>query len=89
MIPNLAARQAETGAAQAGEHEEEGHSAAGGKRGFESAPDEEAMPECSLSLHFNQEEFCDGLYVHRKTLAFAVFAGSGALFEGRVAFGSA
>ena len=42
-----------------------------------------------LSLCFKHGEFCDGLYVHRKTFAFAVFADSGGLFEGRVAFGSA
>ncbi len=27
-----------------------------------------------LSLRFNREEFCDGLYLHRKTPAFAVFS---------------
>ena len=26
------------------------------------------MNSVQLSLRFNQEEFCDGLYVHRKTL---------------------
>ncbi len=41
----------------------------------------------TLSLRFNQEEFCDGDKAHRKTLAFTVFADSGALFEGRVALG--
>jgi hypothetical protein len=40
-------------------------------------------------LRFKHEEFCDELYVHRKTLAFTVFAGSGALLEGRVALGPA
>jgi hypothetical protein len=39
-----------------------------------------------LSLRFNQEEFCDGLYPYRKTLAFSIFADSGSLFERRVAF---
>ena|SRR5215210_5335894 len=43
----------------------------------------------TIDLCFNHEEFCDGLYVHRKTLAFAVFLGSGGLFEGRVALSSA
>jgi hypothetical protein len=38
-------------------------------------------------LCFNHEEFCDGLYVHRKTCAFAVFLVSGGLFEGWVALG--
>ena len=42
---------------------------------------------CLLSLCFNHEEFCDGLYVQRKTFAFTVFAGSGALLEGRIALG--
>ena len=37
-----------------------------------------------LSLRFKHEEFCDGLYVRRKTLSLVVFVGSGALFEGRV-----
>src|SRR5215211_147910 len=43
----------------------------------------------ALSLRFNHEEFCDGLYLHRKTLAIAVFISSGAPLEGRVALGSA
>ncbi len=42
-----------------------------------------------LSLRFNQEEFCDGLYPYRKTLAFSIFANSGGHFDGRVAFRSA
>jgi hypothetical protein len=33
-----------------------------------------------LSLCFNHEEFCDGLYVHRKTPSLAIFAGSQAAF---------
>jgi len=40
-----------------------------------------------LSLCFNHEEFCDELYVHRETCAFAVFPVSGGLFEGGVALG--
>jgi hypothetical protein len=42
-----------------------------------------------LSLYFKHEEFCDELYIHRKTLTFTVFVGSGALLEGRVALGLA
>ena len=38
-------------------------------------------PTVTLSLRFNQGEFCNGLYVHRKAFAFAVFVGSGGLFE--------
>ena len=30
-------------------------------------------------LRFNRREFCDGLYVHRKTLRFAFFVDSGTL----------
>src|SRR5215210_4708062 len=41
----------------------------------------------SLSLRFNHEGFCDGDKAHHKTLAIAVFTGSGALLEGRVALG--
>ena len=40
----------------------------------------------ALSLRFNHEEFWDGLCVHPKTPVFAVFAGSGGLLDGRVAF---
>src|SRR5829696_3006848 len=40
-----------------------------------------------LILCFNHEEFCDELYVHRETCAFAVFPVSGGLFEGGVALG--
>ena len=36
---------------------------------------------------FNHEEYCDELYLHRKTCAFAIFPCSGGLFEGRVALG--
>src|SRR5215218_6116367 len=42
-----------------------------------------------LSLRFNQEEFWDGLYSVPKLLLVAVFPSSGALFERRVALGSA
>src|SRR5215217_2981512 len=42
-----------------------------------------------LSLRFNHEEFCDGLYVRRKTSEGGIFGGSGALLDGRVAFGPA
>ena len=42
-------------------------------------------PSELLSLRFNHEEFCDGLYLHRKTLGFAVFTLSGAPLEGRIA----
>ena len=34
----------------------------------------------ALSLRFNHEEFCDGLYVRRKTLSLAIFVGSQAAF---------
>jgi len=40
-------------------------------------------------LRFNQEQFCDGDKAYRKTLWIAVPVSSGALFEGRVASGSA
>jgi hypothetical protein len=43
----------------------------------------------ALSLRFNQEEFWEGLYSVPKLLLVAVFADSGALFERRVALGSA
>src|ERR687897_902072 len=52
-----------------------------------SYPDE--VTTLLLSLRFNHEEFCDGHKAHRKTLAFAVSVGSGALLERRVALGSA
>ena len=42
-----------------------------------------------LSLRFNHEEFWDGLYSVPKLLVVAVSADSGALFERRVALGSA
>lgn len=42
-------------------------------------------PSLPLSLYFDHEEFCDELYVHRKTFAFVVFAVLGGLFERRVA----
>jgi len=56
------------------------------------ASEEAARKETTLevlSLRFNQEEFCDGDEARRKTLAFTIFAGSGALFERRVALGPA
>src|SRR5215211_6587853 len=43
----------------------------------------------ALSLRFNQEEFWDGLYSVPKLLLVAVLPSSGALFERRVALGSA
>jgi hypothetical protein len=42
-----------------------------------------------LSLRFNREKFWYGLYSVPKLLAVAVYAYSGALFERRVALGSA
>ena len=33
-----------------------------------------------LCLRFNHEEFCDELYVHRKTPSLTIFAGSQAAF---------
>jgi hypothetical protein len=39
----------------------------------------------SSGLGIKHEEFCDGLYPHRKTLAFAVLVLSGAPLECRVA----
>ena len=33
-----------------------------------------------LSLRFNREEFCDGLYLHRKTPPLTIFVGSQAAF---------
>jgi hypothetical protein len=45
-----------------------------------------ASPLLSLfSLCFNHEEFCNELCIHRKTCPFAVFPGSGGLFERWVA----
>jgi hypothetical protein len=43
----------------------------------------------SLSLRFKREKFWYGLYSVPKLLAVAVYADSGALFERRVALGSA
>ena len=34
----------------------------------------------AFDLRFNHEEFCDGLYVHRKTLSLTIFVGSQAAF---------
>jgi hypothetical protein len=45
--------------------------------------------KCALSLRFNQPEFCDGLYLHRKTLGLPVLVLSGAPLESRVALGPA
>src|SRR5215212_2056829 len=42
-----------------------------------------------LSLRFNQEGFCDGLYSIAKPLTFAHFTVSGGRLDGRVAFRSA
>jgi hypothetical protein len=38
------------------------------------------LKTCVLSLRFNREEFCDGLYVYRKTLSPTIFVGSQAAF---------
>src|ERR671913_955905 len=43
----------------------------------------------ALSLCFNQEGFCEGLYSLAKPLAFSQFIASGGRFDGRVAFGPA
>ena len=40
-----------------------------------------------MSLHFNQEEICYGLYSIANPLAFAFFTASCSRFDGRVAFG--
>ena len=39
-----------------------------------------AAPALSLSLRFNQEGFCDELYVYRKTPPFVLFADFQAAF---------
>src|SRR3954464_10626675 len=64
--------------------------------GGHDPPDTEAAGEGSvnltkqaLSLRFNQEGFCDGLYSIAKPLAFAQFCASGSRFDGRVALGPA
>src|SRR5215217_586220 len=43
----------------------------------------------ALSLRFNQEGFCEGLYSIPKPLAFAQVIASGSRFDGRVALGPA
>src|SRR5215212_8189833 len=43
----------------------------------------------ALSLRFNQEGFCDGLYSIAKPLAVAHFIASSSRFDGRVALGPA
>src|SRR5215217_6582447 len=43
----------------------------------------------ALSLRFNYEGFCEGLYSIAKPFAFAQFVASGGRFDGRVALGPA
>src|SRR5215203_7384942 len=52
-------------------------------------PQRSEMLRDRLSLRFNQEGFCDGLYSIAKPLAFAQFIASGSRFDGRVALGPA
>ena len=39
-----------------------------------------AVQKAMLALQMVNEEFCDGLYVHRKTLSLTIFVGSQAAF---------
>ena len=55
----------------------------------EASDSSSSSPGEVLSLRFNHEEFCDGLYVHRKTLHFAFFVDSGSLFDRRIPFSPA